>query len=72
MKKYAVIDWTNGDQFEDIFDTEQEAIEQADREWGNMTQHDKNRRGFYAVMVGEIDEDECFDMNTAVVVKQYR
>ena len=72
MKKYAVIDWKNGDQFEDIFDTEQEAIAKADREWGNMTQHDKNRREFYAVMYGELDEDGCFDMNTATTVKQYK
>jgi len=72
MKKYAIIDMTNGDQFEDIFNTSFEAIKRADYEWDIMSQHDKDRREFYAVMFGEVDEDGCFGMNTAEIVKQYK
>ena len=72
MKKYAVIDWTTGDSFETIFDTEQEAIKRADYEWDIMSDHDKERREYFAVMCGDLDEDDCFDMNTASEVKVYK
>ena len=73
MKKYAVIDMIkNGDSFENIFETEQEALKRADYEWDIMSDHDKNRREYFAVMCGELDDEECFDLNTAIAVKTYR
>lgn len=62
----------DGDSFEDVFDTEADAIKRADHEWDIMSNHDKNRRSFFAVMCGELDEDECFDLNTAEMVKGYK
>ena len=71
--KYAIItEIENGDSFEDIFETEEKALARADYEWDIMTIHDKNRRQFCAVMKGEVDEDGCFDLNTATIIKRYR
>lgn len=71
--KYAIIDTIkNGDSFENIFDTEAEAIKAADKEWNHLSNYDKHRRLTYAVVFAELDEDECVDMNTAVFVKQYK
>ena len=71
--KYAIItEIKNGDSFEAIFDTEKEAVARADYEWGIMSDHDKKRREFCAVMEGEVDEDGCFDMDSARIVKEYK
>ena len=47
-------------------------VARADYEWSVMSDHDKNRREFCAVMVGEVDEDGCFDLNTATIIKRYK
>lgn len=71
--KYAIIDVIkNGDSFEDVFETESEALKAAEREWGRLSAHDKNRREWYAVVSAELDEDECIDLNTAVEIKRYK
>ena len=70
--KYAVIDQTNGDWFESIFDTEENAVAHADHEWHNMTKHDKARRDSYYVAACEVDEDGCIDFDTVNVIKEYR
>lgn len=72
MKKYAVIDWKNGDQFEELFDTEEEALSRAEYEWEHLTDAEKKSREFFAVMHGDIDEDGCFDINTADIVKAFK
>lgn len=71
MKKYAVIDMTNGDWFEAIFDTQEEALNRAEYEWHIMAKADKARREAFFVAAGEVDEDGCFDLNTADVIKEY-
>ena len=72
MKKYAVIDWKNGDRFEDIFDTEQEALNAAEYQWNHLTEKEHQDREFFAVMRGDLDEDGCFDLDTALLVKSYK
>lgn len=73
MKKYVVIDMLkDGDWFENVFDTEEQAVRQADKEWNHLTAFDKHRRLTFAVMVGELDKCECLDFNTAEVVKSYK
>lgn len=71
MKKYAVID-IKGDQFEDLFDTEAEAIASAETQWDHLTENEKNHREFFAVMYGDLDEDDCFDLSTASIIKAYK
>lgn len=57
---YAIID-QKGDLFETIFETEEAAIKAADKEWARMSDSDKRRREYYAVVSGDLDEDGCFD-----------
>ena len=73
MKKYAIIDWVkNGDHFEEIFETEKEALQKAEYEWSVMTERGRTGREMFAVMVGELDEDGCFDLDTADIIKSFK
>lgn len=74
MKKFAVIEWRKGaDCFETIFDTEKEALSHAESRWNNyLTDGEKKKLDMFAVMFGEIDEDGCFDINTAEMIKSYK
>lgn len=70
---YAIIDRIkDGDSYEQLFATYVEARDKADAEWSRLSEHDKRRREYYAVMSGELDEDGCFDLNTAKELTAYR
>lgn len=69
--KYAVIDITRGDSFEEIFDTADEAVAQADYEWRIMSSRDKDRREAFYVASCEVDEDGCIDYNTVNLIQNY-
>ena len=70
--KYAVIDQTSGDWFEDVFDSEEKAIARADYEWGIMTNSDKAKRVEYYVASCDLTEDGCVDFDTVAVIKVYK
>ena len=72
IKKYALIDCKNGDMFEDIFETEQDALKAADNQWSHLTARERKEREMFEVMYGEIDEDGCFDLNTSTTIKSYK
>lgn len=74
MKKYALIDMVKGgDSFTETFDTEVAATKNADYEWDMLGKsNSRDSREVFAVMYGFIDEDGCFDMNTADVIKDYK
>lgn len=70
---YAICDWIkNGDEFDKVFETGKEALSHAERVWDHMTDYDKKRRSYYAVVTVELDDDGCIDMNTAVELKVYK
>lgn len=71
VKKYAVIDWKD-DSFEAIFDTEKEALAEAEYQWDHLTTAERAKRETFAVMHGEVDEDGCFNINTAETIKSYK
>ena len=74
MKMYAIIEQIKlGDYFEVILDaeTEADAIRDGDKEWNHLSAYDRNRREFFAVMYGEVDEEGCFDINSADIVKEW-
>ena len=71
--KFAIIDQIkNGDCFEELFDTKEKAIQKATIDWNRMSDHDKSRREYFAVFAGDVDEEGCFDINTAAIVKDYK
>lgn len=72
MKKYVVVDWKKHEEFEDVFDSEQEAITAADSLWEHLTADDRSEREFFEVLYGEVDGDGILDLDSAVVVKKYK
>ena len=70
LKKFAVIDQTTGDWFEDFFDTEEEALDRADYEWGIMSSHDKRRRNAYYVASVQMDSDGGYEVID--VIREYK
>lgn len=70
--KYAIIDMTNTDWFEDIFDGEEKAVSVADCQWGTMSKSDKNRRVEYFVASCDLDEDGCVIFESIKEIKRYK
>lgn len=69
MKKYCIIDnceTRRAAQYEEQFDTREEALEAAESEWSRLTKHDKNDRDEYYVAECEVDEDGCIDVVEAI------
>lgn len=61
MKKYIVVDSRidgNGDMFESVFDTLEEAVEEASRQWRYLTDRAKGKR---KIEVGMVTEDDLQD-----------
>lgn len=72
MKKvYAIIDRTIGDWYEDVFETLEEATRRAEYQFNHLTEYDLSRTEYFALMYGELDEDDFFDLNTAEEIKVY-
>ena len=72
MKIYAVIDIKNGDEFEDFYNTNAEALKNAQYQWERFTAAERGGREMFAVMAGELDECGCFKFNTAETIKEYK
>ena len=69
---YAIIDSIKeGDEFINVFSAESEALKRATYETAIMSKHDKKRRQEYAIYKGCLDDDGCFDSNTAQLVLRY-
>lgn len=69
--KYAVIDQTKIDWFEDVFDTEKEAIAHADYMWSIMAEYDKKRIEGFFVASCELNEDGTVDYDSLKDIKVY-
>ena len=75
MKKYAVITETIGDCFDEVFNTEEEAIDRADYEWHSKTYWDKKRTTRFYVASCEVhdDDEDYIDWNLGLdIVKTYK
>lgn len=75
MKKYAVITETTGDCFDEVFNTEEEAIDRADYEWHIKTYYDKKRTTRFYVASCEVydDDDDYINWDLGLdIVKTYK
>lgn len=59
MKKWAVIEEKEHDEFVKSFESKEKAIEQAEFEWSRMTKHDKKRSEITVALVN-LDENDNF------------
>ncbi len=71
MKKFAVIDQKKYDWFEDVFDTEKEALDSAEMQFSHLTEYDKKQREYFAVCECEVDEEGIVDNETLKEIKKY-
>lgn len=72
MKKYAIIDTLrDGDWFEDVFDTKEEAILEADREWEAFEPIERAIRSTYFVEEVDVDEFDNIE-HEGEIVKFYK
>ena len=69
--KYAVIDQTKSDWFEDVFDTEKQAIAHADYMWRIMAKYDKKRIEAFFVASCELNEYGIVDYDSLKDIKVY-
>lgn len=71
--KYAIVDiLKDGTWWIDKFESKEEALEKAEREWNGFSKHDKDRRDEYTVVSFENEEnfDDSYEINE--VVKIYK
>jgi hypothetical protein len=68
MKQYAIIDKLHdGDWFEDLFDTEEEAVKYAEDEWSTFDSEEKLVRTDYYVAEVEVDEYGAVEHENRVI-----
>lgn len=58
MKKYAVIDITNGDDFTKVYSAIEDALAEAEYDWKHFTDHDRKKRIEFSVSEFESKEDD--------------
>lgn len=71
MKKYALIS-TKGDQFEDLFDNREEALNCAKHDWEHLTHSERQKYTEFFVCACELNEIGCADLDTAEIIKNYK
>lgn len=65
MRKYGVIqnyETRRAAQYEELFETKEEALEAAENYWNRMSSHDKKTCDEFYVAECEVDEDGCIDV----------
>ena len=66
--KFAIIDnLADGDWFDEMYDTEEEAVAAAEQEWKDLSAFDKNRRHSFYVAEVEINDDGEIERECRIV-----
>lgn len=71
MKKYAVVDRFDGQEIQDIFNSELQAWCYASQLWGAYTEKEKQSRTAFMVVHGEQNEDIYLDTNNAKIIEKF-
>lgn len=69
--KYIIIDQTKTDLFTKEFDTEEEAVKNADRDFEHMTSSDKRQRIAFYVLKSENADESAENHLDGDVIKDY-
>lgn len=70
--KYIVMDYKSGELFTEEFATEAEAIEAAEAEWNNLSEHDKAKRDEYFVLESINPDEEAENHLDGDIVKRWK
>lgn len=75
MRKYVVVDSIkNGDDFTKYFDTEKEALDEAENEWLHLTKREQEKREmFFVGYCVDYDEEEGYsESGNFYTIKDYK
>lgn len=63
MKKYVVLDQTKDDWFELNIKSEsvEDAILETEAMWKHLSEYDKKKTTYFALVIGEVDDEGLFD-----------
>ena len=66
MKKWILIEWKNGDEFETCLQatTREEALTEAQAVWKRLSGYDQKNREEFFVVFAELNEDGSVDFDT--------
>lgn len=73
--RYVLIDDCTSEKsamYEDLFDSKEDAIRQAEAEWNALSDHDKNIRDAYYVASCTLDADGGLDWDSIEPIKEYK
>ena len=72
METYAVIAYSQGCLFYDVFDERIEAVEYADQWWSQMCDQEKESYRFFCVAQVELDDNGEVSIHGAIPIKNYK
>ena len=70
--KYIVMDYRDGDLFTEEFETENEAIETAEAEWNNLSEHDKKQREEFFVLESANPDEDAENHFDGDIIKRWK
>ena len=70
--KYIVMDFKNGDFFTDEFDNKEEALQEAEEQWNQLTECDQKRRTAFYVLESVNPDEEAPDHYDGDIVKRWK
>ena len=73
--RYVLIDDCTSEKsamYEDLFDSKEDAIRQAEAEWNALSEHDRNIRDAYYVASCTLDEDGELDWESIEPIKEFK
>ena len=68
--KYIIMDFKDGDFFTDEFSSKKEALQEAEEQWEQLTEHDQQRRTAFYVLESINPDEEAPDHYDGDIVKR--
>lgn len=70
--KYIVMDFKNGDFFADEFSSKQEALQEAEEQWEQLTERDQQHREAFYVLESVNPDEDAPDHYDGNIVKRWK
>lgn len=70
--KYIIMDFKDGDFFTDEFDTKEEALQEAEEQWNQLTKCDQKHRTAFYVLESVNPDEEAPDHYDGDIVKRWK
>lgn len=70
--KYIIMDFKDGDFFTDEFENKQEALQEAEEQWEQLTERDQQRRTAFYVLESINPDEDAPDHYDGQIVKRWK